>query len=385
MAALLEALMGFLASYGGSVAAFLAIFAGIIALHEAGHFWGARAAGIGVEEFAVGLPPRVFRRMVGKGKRAFELSVGAVPFGGFVRLRGEDGAESKAKDAFANRPMWGRLLTIAAGPAVNIALAFVLFFAAFCAGVMPVSVLFSAERAAEAADRGWTSADPRGLLVMSVLPESPASQAGIAAGDFLRRADGLLFAEAAELGKQATESAVVLVEVLPQGNAENARVEAVLTNFEAFGVMLGSGMLRQKVQLPPTLAAVEAGREMYILSVVTVQKIGSLVAGIFSRAELEESIGGPVRIAQMTHHIVLSSDIIRLINFAALLSLSIGLLNLAPFPALDGGRLCLLLLQAGLRRPALSAKIEAGLHLLGFVLLMALLVAVTVRDVRGLF
>jgi len=372
---------------------FFIIFSVIILIHEGGHFWAARFGGIGIEEFGFGLPPRAWGKRNKKSGVLYSLNW--IPFGGFVRMYGEDDPDNKKakKDpkAFNNRPLWARIFAVSAGVLMNFLLGWLLLFIGFIVGMKPI--LITPEDVDAAIANGVVETDNSGVYVSAVIEGSPADLGKIKAGDIISAIDVTRIKtreEFLEVKEKGLRGKGFHLTVIRKDFSENPKgvlkknFTSVVTPDEKgnLGVYLSDRPLVtavHNVQYPPVESAIIAGQETWRLSKFTVIMLGDVLKSIVSQFTVPETVGGPVAIAQVTHLFVNTEAFIELFKLAALLSISIAVINIMPFPALDGGRLVFLLFEMITRRRP-SPKIETVIHGLGFLLLMLLILIVTWKD-----
>jgi regulator of sigma E protease len=377
--------------------AFFVIFSVIVLIHEGGHFWAARLGKIGIEEFGFGLPPRLWGK---KNKKSGVLySLNWIPFGGFVRMLGEDDPKNeKAKkhpNAFNNRPLWARIFAVSAGVLMNFLLGWILLVIGFIVGMKPIIVDESDRN--KAIERGIAIVDESGVFVSGVQEGSPAERAGILPGDFIASLDttpvknreDFLKAKEQGLRGEGYHVAVIRKDYSQniEGDLEKNFLAVISPNEEGnLGLYLSETplILVKEKKYPLQEAVVMASGEIWRLSKFTVIKLGDLLSLMISKFTIPEGIGGPVAIAQVTHHFVTSERGVELLKLAALLSISIGVINIMPFPALDGGRLVFLLFELVTRKRP-NAKMETMIHAVGFAFLLLLLLAVTWNDLVNIF
>ncbi|MDO8562878.1 MAG: M50 family metallopeptidase [Candidatus Limnocylindria bacterium] len=348
-----------------AVPVFLLMFSLLIAVHEFGHYLTARLLGMRVLEFAFGFPPRAF----GIRHGGIDYTVNWIPFGGFVRILGQDDFALKPEeqtegDAFTARPWWAQAIVLAAGVAMNFLLAIVVLTAAFALG----------------------TPGPTGeVRVAEIAAGAPADRAGLRVGDVVTSVDGSRLAGVRELvayTKKHAEAPIVLqvqrdgrplapVSVVPRGEPPEGqgplgiRIEDVLapvpaTPDRAFAQALrfSGDVIDQIFQLP-----------------------GQLLAPRVLSAPAQ--VGGPIEIFRVTAEVA-QRGLPATLLLAGALSLNLGILNILPFPGLDGGRLFFVLV-AGIFRKRLSPQVEQAIHVVGFLILLALMAVVTVGDVRRVF
>lgn len=332
----------------------LILFGIIVLAHELGHFLVAGWVGIPAEEFSIGMGPKISQI---KGKKTI-FSLRALPIGGYVKFFGDDG-ESDDPRAFANAKVWKRILVIAAGPVMNFLLAILLlamFFTFF--GVYKNST-----------------------NIFEIVEGSPAENAGLLVGDKIITVNDIkvdiedqdkgieLFRKI--LKEEGDKS--LKITVLRDGEARDIDIKpdySAEKNTYEIGIYFG-----ELERLGPFsaigLAIVQTGR----LIIIMIQLLGSL---IFQGRGLNEVVG-PIGIIGEIGKAV-ESGIKDVLNLAVVITLNLGIMNLIPFPALDGGRLTLLLVE-GLRGNPIDPEKEEYIHFTGFIILMLLMIVVTFKDV----
>lgn len=360
-----------------TVIIFLVILSLLVLIHEAGHFIMARIFGIKVEEFGFGLPPRalvLFKR----GDTVYTLNW--LPIGGFVKLYGEDEAGSGSvsvkeqkvskKDvgrAFFARPAWQRAVVIVAGVFMNFALA-----------VIIISVLFSAVGVPMAGDKVEVSALVKG---------APAQSAGLKVGDTIESINGQKITTPAQLvsyTKERLGQKLTLKVVTKDNKTETLQVtprKVYPSNEGPMGIAISPNVITKKYPWyqAPFSGTWEALKESYmILSGLVV-----LVSQLLFHASVPTDIAGPVGIAQLTGQVVQIGPV-AVLSFISLLSLNLAILNILPIPALDGGRLFFILIEAIFRKKV-DQRIEGYAHAIGMALLLALILLITIHDLFRLF
>ena len=343
---------------------FLVMFTLIIAVHEFGHYITARLLGMRVLEFAFGFPPRIFAIRRG----GIDYSVNAIPFGGFVRILGQDDFSIEQHGAgdpgsFTSKPWWAQAIVLAAGVAMNFVLAIVVLTAAFAIG---------------------TEAPTGAVRVEEVAPGSPAEAAGIQPGDVVRTIDGKTITRTSELQNYIYSHAGKEVTIVLDRGVRTVGPLVIVPrpqppeNEGPLGVKL-SEVTSPPTALPLPQAFVQAAR----LTGDVVAQIADLPAQLLARPAGQPGpppVGGPIEILRVTA-LVSQAGLSAFLKLIGVISVNLGVLNIIPFPGLDGGRLFFVLLSAALRR-RLSPQVEAAIHAVGFVLLLGLLVVVSVADIR---
>ncbi|MBI4433611.1 site-2 protease family protein [Candidatus Uhrbacteria bacterium] len=369
-----------------SVLAFVLVLSLLVFVHEAGHFFAARRAGMGVEEFGFGFPPRLvgvqrvrgrWRWVVGNRDHAPTgqstiYSLNAVPLGGFVRITGEDGGGAENPRSFSAKSYTRRALVLVAGVGMNVLLSIVLFTIVFAIG---------APQVLDGIPPGTVVRDHR-VAIAGVLAESPAARAGVQPGDVVTA-----------IGNQSVTTAAALQEYVRAHGGESVELH-ILRGTQAQVIVVqpevlpGTGKTGVGVQLvetgivryPVHRAVVEGVRMTGYVFQEIIRSFAGLFQGLIRDRTVSVDVTGPVGIAVLTGQVV-QLGFIHLLQFAGVLSANLALLNVVPFPALDGGRLALLLLEA-IRRKSLRQTVERAIHTAGFLVLLVLIMLVTYRDLR---
>ncbi len=365
-----------------TVIAFIIIFSILILVHEWGHFAAARRAGIKVEEFGIGLPPRA--KALHKDKKGTIYSLNWIPFGGYVRLFGEDSSDPKVlkdKRSFASKTMGQRTLVVVAGVLMNFLLAWVLITIGFTFGMKPF--LVTQADLDTGIEQGIVESQ-KIFYIHDIDKGSPLSKTEIVEGDYIIEVNGITVAEGVDLSTIIKPDQQATIKYVHE---ERESIATVLANAEGkvgMTISLENFISDVKeVSYPFYIAPVKAFSEVWRLSVLTVKMIGNVVVSLVAKFTVPEGVAGPVGIAKMTHYFA-QQGFMALVQFTALLSISLGVINIMPFPALDGGRFLFIAYELVARRRA-NAKAEAIVHTIGFALLMLLILAITWNDIVNLF
>ncbi|HBW12488.1 MAG TPA: RIP metalloprotease RseP [Proteiniclasticum sp.] len=324
----------------------LSIFAfGLLVLgHEFGHFIVARLNGVTVEEFSVGMGPRIFKK---QGKNTL-YSLKALPIGGSVKMYGETADEEGEGSFFSKSPL-RKISIIAAGPIMNIIMAVLVLF---------VIVIFN----------GYSS-----NVISEVIPDSPAEEAGIMAGDKIIGVNGEKAYTFQDVSTYIAYNG--LQEVTLELETANGRVVKKLTPMESEGRAL-VGVVPISETDPGVFesigAAINQGRSLIA------QTLFSLKVLFTGRASIND-FGGPVTIFKISTEVA-SVSLWNLASFAAFLSINLAVLNLIPFPALDGGWILILLVELVSRRK-IPDKFVGIWNTIGFAILMSFMLLITFKDI----
>lgn len=360
-----------------TIIVFLLILTILVLIHEAGHFFVAKKLGIKVEEFGFGLPPRAFG--IKRGETIY--SINWLPFGGFVKLYGEDDAgggrvkrgstekELRAVDknrAFFARSPWQRALVVLAGVFMNFTLAVVIISYFF--GIAGVQV------------------PGEQVIIREVIKDSPAYIAGLKTGDIIKEINGTRITSPAKL---------IATTKIYLGEKINLRVEEKLDNKTEvkniqiiprknypssegpMGIAISPNIVIKKYPLyqAPFVGLAEALKDSWMIA----SGLGMIVYQLLVHAQVPKGVAGPVGIAQLTGQFVAIGPL-AVLSFVSLLSLNLAILNILPIPALDGGRLFFILIE-GVTGRKVSARFESYAHAVGMVLLLALIVIITLSDI----
>ncbi len=395
-----------------TIIVFLLILGIIVCIHEFGHFIVARRAGVLVEEFGLGMPPRAIGVQRIKGKWEIIMgnrhprdithtiySLNWLPLGGFVKLYG-DGAGGEGGDidpkyaslAFEHKNVWARAAVMVAGVTMNVLLAAVIYY-------------FLLAKSGFVSDRIPLIGSPRfvfGSMVQSIAAievkeNSPAARAGIKKEDVILRVKPVKASEWVAIAKPSdlitevkknngnpvmvelkdfTSGAMRTVTVTPQFDAKEKRA--------MIGVSLAN--LVQIRYDKPHEKLLAGFMHSYNLTTYNVQLVGTIVSYAFESKQPQlvgDAVSGPVAIGSVVGDTLRKSGdkvFDNLLNLAALISLSLAFMNILPIPALDGGRLMILLPEMFLRKKV-PKNVERYINVVGFVLLMALSVLITVKDI----
>lgn len=363
---------------------FLIVLSILVFVHELGHFVVAKRSGMKVHEFGFGFPPRLFgiQKVDGKWKFVWGhkdtetddtvYSVNWIPLGGFVKIMGEDN-DSEDPQSFVNKPFWRRFFTLAAGVIMNFILAGLLLAVGYMVG-SPVAV-----EDINQVPKGATFTE-RQVAIMSVIDGSPASRAGILPSDLVESVDGQKFDSIQGFQEyvQNNKGKAMSFDVKRVNEQKTLEVQTMTEQKEGEGVVGVTLALYGKIKFGP-LAAIAQGYQTAYQQIIA---IATGLYDLFSTGNGLESLGGPVKIAQITGQIA-DTGFIPLLQFAAFLSLNLALLNALPIPALDGGRILFLLIEK-IRGKKNNAKLEQYANAIGFMALLLLMLVITVRDVSQL-
>jgi len=346
---------------GGNLSIVLAIiiFSLIILIHELGHFLLAKKNGITVVEFSMGMGPRLISTVKGGTRYSWKL----LPFGGSCMMLGEDDATNE-EGSFGSKSVWARISVIAAGPVFNFILAFLLSL--FIIGSIGVDK----------------------PVVSEVSEGYPAAEAGIAAGDTIKKINGSKIYLSREITNYVTfhQGEAATIQYEHEGEVKEVTLEPVQSESGRyiFGIS-ASGNYREKATALETLGY--GAYEVKYWIQTTISSLGMLLKGKVGINDMSGPVGVVTIIGETYESSVSDGGFyvwLNMLNIAILLTANLGVMNLLPLPALDGGRLVFLILEA-IRKKRMDPEKEGMVHFIGLVALMLLMIVVMFNDVRKLF
>lgn len=369
----------------------------LVLVHELGHFITAKRNGVGVEEFGFGFPPRLvgtYKDKTGKrrwvfGNKEIEeeikdreetiYSFNLLPLGGFVKITGENGVEGGVAEQdeknFSNKSIWIRFKILVAGVIMNILLAVVLFSLAFWIGLPEIL-----------SDDNTDTSVP--VTITIVAPDSPAEKAGLQAGDnvlstttegegkvnivSIKQLQNII---KEKVGQEITfdiqhpkEDVVISIKIMPRQNPPKGEGAT------------GIGLAKTKVIRHGLVESTRLGVETtYRMTKMIFEFLGKLIASPFTKEFVAGDVTGPIGIAKMSGQAA-ALGLAFLLQFTAMLSVNLAVINILPFPGLDGGRILFLLIEK-IKGSPLNQKIEGAINTVGFMLLLGLMFLVIVKDI----
>lgn len=385
----------------------------LIFVHELGHFLTAKRNGITSHEFGFGFPPRIFGMVkddaTGKWRKVWGnkeyygdntlYSVNWIPLGGFVRIKGESPVDTEGKkmeelskedqefvqmstdpDSFAVQPKWVRFRVLVAGVTMNFLLAWVL--------IAIVLMLGAPEPKSEELDQSKVVANI-GVQIVEVEPESPADEIGLKVGDSIdavchedkcteittadQLRDTIFMYQGEEIDVHITRGKEqIVVSGVPRTDIEEDQ--------GALGISMMETVL---VQYSWYEAIWEGLMRVISLTVMILGAFWMLLSSLFTGQGVSAEVAGPVGIAMMTQQ-MRDLGFVYLLQFAAILSINLGIINILPIPALDGGRIAFLIIEA-IKGSPVNQRVEGMIHTVFFVALLGFMAWITVTDILKLF
>lgn len=332
----------------------------LIMVHEFGHFFAARKVGVKVEEFGLGLPPRIVGKKI--GKTIFSLNW--LPIGGFCKLYGEDG-DGKGGEAFNHKKPWQKALVVLGGVIMNLVLAVVIFAVVYTIVGIPVET-----------DK---------VKIVATAKGSPAELGGLKEGDWVSKVGEITIKTPDELTKEVGKYKGKKVELTVTG-ADN---ETKILNLDvrenppqgegSLGIAISNSDV-QKIKWYEFYKGIGAGfKEAYYWGKIIIEGLGKMMGGLFM-GQVPKDVSGPIGMYQATSAIKQSQGMLALMHFFGIISVNLAVVNVLPFPALDGGRIVFVLYEMIARRKA-NQKVEMMVNNVGMIFLLGLILLITVGDI----
>lgn len=361
-----------------TIIVFIIVLAILILVHEAGHFFAAKWSGMRVDEFGLGFPPRAFGYTPDGSETTYSLNW--LPFGGFVQIFGEnleavDDDHPDKDRAFSQQSVGKQALVLVAGVLMNILLAYLLLSLSFMIGKTVLQ------------EKGEELSNSR-VVVTRTLPESPADEAGLGSGSQLLRVsagtttlsnEAITPTSVQNLVQTATSTPVVVTTRLGEKTTTATITPDVATSGPRIGVVMAQvGTLT----VGPKEAFVRGAQTTVNLTVRTVAGFYNLIRSALTGDGSLQQVSGPVGIADLVGDAA-DRGTAPLFSFVALISINLAILNLLPFPALDGGRIVFVLWEvvSGRRVPPQVSKWANGV---GLALLLLFMIIITYKDILDL-
>ena len=351
---------------------FLLILGVIVFFHELGHFFMAKLYGVKVEEFALGFPPKIFG--IKKGETEYRLNW--IPLGGYCKIVGEDGEDKDNPRSFSSKSISKRFQIISAGVLMNFFMAFVIFSIIFMAGA-PMNI--EGEDLSKA-----RSVENKQVVISEVLKGTPADDSEFQLGDVVLKADEKEIKSINDLQNYTKDNLGKTMALTISRNKEVSVKEIVPRKEypENEGAM-GVSLVNTADVSFSFFEAIKKGYEWTVfLTMFIITAFAGILWSLFTTGKTVAEVSGPVGIAIMTQQAA-ALGIIAILNFTALISINLAIINALPFPALDGGRLLFLIVEK-IKGSPINQQWEAKANNVGFMLLMLLMLVVTFKDVAKL-
>lgn len=338
---------------------FIVALSVLVLVHEFGHFFAARKTGVKVEEFGLGLPPRIFGKKFGDTI----YSINWLPIGGFCKLYGEDG-EGKGSEAFNHKKPWQKLIIVLGGVLMNLVLAILIFSLVF--GILGVPK------------------ETNRVTIIGVSKNSPAEKVGLKENDVINSVEDKMVTKPNELTDEVAkykgktvkltvnESNLVLVEVRQNPPDGEGAIGIAISNTEMV-----------KVPWYRFYEGIGAGfKEAYFWGKIIVSGVVKMIGGLFT-GNVPKDVSGPIGMYEATSAINKNQGLLAVIHFFGIVSVNLAVVNILPFPALDGGRIIFVLYEMIFKKKA-NPKLEIVVNNIGMILLLGLILLITVGDIGRL-
>ncbi len=340
----------------------------LVLVHEFGHFFAAKLTGVKVEEFGLGLPPRI----KAKKWKGTEWSLNWLPIGGFCKLFGEDLNEkgaTKNKNSFAAKNPWQKALIVLGGVLMNLVTAVVIFSIVYSVLGVPT--------------------ETNKVKILEVAKNSPAEIAGLKVDDQVKKVGGVEIETpqqlTEEVGKYKGKEVELEISREGQGNALSVQVQVRDNPPEgegSLGVAISNTEM-MKVKWYEFYKGIGAGfKEAYYWGKIIFGGVMSMVGGLF-QGQVPKDVSGPIGMFEATSSIKANQGMLAVIHFFGIVSVNLAIVNVLPFPALDGGRIIFVLYEMITRKRA-NQKLEMAVNNVGMMVLLLLIVLITVGDVMRL-
>lgn len=336
------------------------IFGILIFIHEFGHYITARIFGVTIKEFSIGMGPKLITYT--SKKTNIKYSLGMLPIGGYVSMAGED-EESDDENALFRKPAWQRLIITVAGAAMNI----------LC-GVLIMFVLI-----ASTPDALYSTTVDSIITREEVPRENSSEDSGLMAGDKIVAINGKKVHILSELDYEIMRSGIDTVELTVIRNNKKIVLNADFPVYVERNQYLGA---RDFYTLPEKADAGSVLKHGFYRSLLTVRMIWESIFDLITGRFGIDAVSGPVGVTSQISQVA-TTGIANIVYIAVVISINLGVVNLFPFPALDGGRTVFILLEMVRGRPV-PVKYEGMIHFVGIIILMAFMLFITLKDIISL-
>ena len=329
------------------------VFGVLIFIHEFGHFFTARRCGVAIKEFAVGMGPTLFSWKSKKYDTRYALR--AFPIGGFVSMVGED-EESEDENAFCNKSVWKRMIIVAAGAVMNLILGFLLMLAVV---VMQPKI---------------------GSTVVADFTADAISNQQLMVGDEIIKVDGTRVHSGNEVMYEIANKGYEPIDIVVRRGGQRITLNnVVFPTVQEEGILFGNidFMVLEESRSFPNLI-----KQTFFRSVSTVKMVYDSLVGLVSGRFGMDAVSGPIGVAEVVGSAA-KTDYLSFIYIVSVLTINLGVVNLLPFPALDGGRFVLLAIE-GIRRKPLNRNVEAYINFAGLIILFAFMIFISFKDILKL-
>lgn len=332
------------------------IFGFLIFIHEGGHYLFARLFKVTVNEFAIGMGPKILSKKSKKSGIVYSLRL--FPIGGFVSMAGED-EESDDENAFCNKAVWKRMIITVAGAATNI-----------IAGILVMSVFVA------------TSAQLASTTIGKFTDNGEfSSSSGLQIGDTVTKVDGKNVYIYSQLYYEIARRGIEPIDITVERDGETITLENVEFPTESTqGTLFGSAPF---IPYEREKTVGNVVKEAFFQSTTTIKMIWESLFDLLRGRYGIEAVSGPVGVTEVLVDAA-KSGVRDLVYLAVVISMNLGVMNLLPIPALDGGRFLFQLIEAVIGRPV-NRNVEGYIHFIGMILVLVLMALIVFKDIAGFF
>ncbi len=371
-----------------SILIFVIALSVLVLIHELGHFLVARLFNVKADEFGIGFPPRIFgfvrdekgkwKRVSGTDDKTYKNTIWSfnwLPLGGFVRIKGEQDYGTTDADSLNAKPIWQRLLIVAAGVIMIWVLAVCMFTAVYALGT---------NVALEDVPKGVVASQTT-VQVMEVVPGSPAERSGMHIGDRIVDANGVAPIDAAAFREQIRlqgEQPMKLTLADDTSKREVSVTPAMIGDINRLGLGVALADVAH-VSFPLPKALWLGITTTANLTVLITKAFGGIITDLVVKQKVAQDVSGPIGIVVMSGQVV-KQGVTPFLQFLGMLSVNLAVINFLPIPALDGGRALFLIIEK-IRRKPMDRKLENKIHGIAFLLLIGLILLVSIHDISRLF
>ena len=343
----------------------------LVLVHELGHFFAAKITGVRVDEFGLGLPPRI----VGKKKWGTLWSLNWLPIGGFCSLFGEDPSSAptelrngEAEFSFQGKNPWQKMFIVLGGVMMNLVLAILIFTVVYAILGVPKET----ER----------------VKIIGVAKGSPAEMAQLKEEDWIKNINGIEIKKGSDLTAQVEKNKGKEIElsIERKGQTQDLFVQIREIAPEGEGLMgvVISNTEMEKIKWYQFYKGIGAGfKEAYFWGKIIGGGVFKMIAGLFS-GQVPKDVSGPLGMYEATSSIRMNQGFLAMVHFFGVVSVNLAIVNVLPFPALDGGRIIFVFYELLFKKKA-NKKFESLVNNLGMMVLLGLILLVTIGDVRRIF
>ncbi|MDD4410320.1 MAG: M50 family metallopeptidase [Candidatus Shapirobacteria bacterium] len=327
----------------------------LVLVHEFGHFFAARRTGVKVEEFGLGLPPRIMGKKIGDTI----YSINWLPIGGFCKLYGEDG-DGKGGEAFNHKKPWQKLIIVLGGVLMNLVLAIVIF-----------SVVYTILGIPEQTDK---------VTIIGISKDSPAEKAGLKEDDVIFKVADKEIKNPNELTTEVAKYKGKDVQLIINNKEIVVNVRENPPEGEgAIGIAISNTEMIKVPWYRIDKEIIAGFKEAYYWGKIIAGGVFKMISGLFM-GQVPKDVSGPIGMYEATSSINKNQGFLAVVHFFGIVSVNLAIVNILPFPALDGGRIIFVLYEMITKRKA-NQKLEMVVNNIGMILLLGLILLITVGDI----